>query len=126
MKQIMPNKEFNLDDEVERLREHSIRRNRMEIAINILIILILSSLLITIWATHNQRMSNQAWQEGYDRGYEQAQWDFIDREINSRDYGTTYMEPSSDAEIWERYHDCNMYGLPEYARPICESKVQES
>ena len=49
-----------------------------------------------------------------------------DREINPRNYGTIKMEPETDGEIWKTYHDCNMYGLPEYARPYCEGKVQES
>lgn len=27
--------------------------------------------------------------------------------------------PATDAEIWETYHDCDMYGLPDYAREEC-------
>lgn len=126
MKKFKRTKEFNLDNEVEKWSKHANRMNKIEIVINILIIIVLSSLFIIVWSSHNQKMGNQAWQEGYDRGYEQAQWDFIDREINSKDYGTIKMMPRTDAEIWETYHDCNMYGLPEYARPICEDKTQES
>jgi hypothetical protein len=30
-----------------------------------------------------------------------------------------YHQPATDSEIWETYHDCDMYGLPEYAREQC-------
>lgn len=123
MEQIIPT---NLDNELEQLRKHIKRIKILDNIANIAIIIVAISATIAIWITLNQRMGNQAWQEGYDRGYEQSQWDFIDREINSQDYGTIRMEPSTDAEIWEKYHDCDMYGLPEYARPYCEEKAQES
>ena len=123
MEQIIPT---NLDNELEQLRKHIKRIKILDNVTNIAMIIVAISATIAIWITLNQRMGNQAWQEGYDRGYEQSQWDYIDRKINSEDYGTIRMEPSTDAEIWEKYHDCDMYGLPEYARPICEDKAQES
>ena len=123
MEQIIPT---NLDNELEQLRKHIKRIKILDDVANIAMIIVAISATIAIWVTLNQRMGNQAWQEGYDRGYEQSQWDYIDRKINSEDYGTIRMEPSTDAEIWEKYHDCDMYGLPEYARPYCEEKAQES
>lgn len=123
MEQIIPT---NLDKELEQLRKHIKRIKILDNVTNIAMIIVAISATIAIWVTLNQRMGNQAWQEGYDRGYEQSQWDYIDRKINSEDYGTIRMEPSTDAEIWEKYHDCDMYGLPEYARPYCEEKAQES
>ena len=123
MEQIFPT---NLSNELKQLEKRIKRAKILDNVTNIVLIIVAISATIAIWITLNQRMGNQAWQEGYDRGYEQSQWDYIDRKINSEDYGTIRMEPSTDAEIWEKYHDCDMYGLPEYARPYCEEKAQES
>lgn len=117
MEQIIPNKLTNLEKEIKRI-------NRLEYITNVVMIIVGISATIAIWTTLNQNMSNQIWQEGYERGYEQSQWDTIDREINSRDYGTIKMMSETDAEIWDAYHDCNMYGLPSYAREYCEEKAQ--
>lgn len=103
-------------------KKHQKKSAMLENIENIMLIILAASAIVTIWTMFNQRMSNQAWQEGYDRGYEQSQWDYIDRKINSEDYGTIKMEPTTDAEIWETYHDCDMYGLPEYASPYCEQE----
>ena len=122
MEKIIPNELTNVEKEIRETRKQFKRARQLENVANIVLIVLGITATIAVWTIFNQRMGNQAWQEGYDRGYEQSQWDFIDREINSRDYGTIRMEPSTDAEIWETYHDCNMYGLPEYARPICDAK----
>lgn len=103
-------------------KERQKKKTMLDNIADIMLIILATSALIAIWVMFNQRMGNQAWQEGYDRGYEQSQWDYIDREINSRDYGTIRVMPETDAKIWETYHDCNMYGLPEYARPYCEQE----
>lgn len=56
---------------------------------------------------------NQGWDKGYDAGW---------------DRGVTLVEAAeeafdsykyTDAYLWETYHDCDMYGLPEYAREQC-------
>lgn len=114
MEQIIPNQLANLEKEIKRV-------NRLEYIANVIMIIVGISATIAIWVTLNQNMSNQAYEKGYNEGF-----DACIQENNLYERYDPYDEPATDAEIWNRYHDCNMYGLPEYARPICEGKVQES
>lgn len=124
MEQIIPNKSFNLDRELEQLRKENKRIMVMDYITNALMFIVGIGVIILIWSQLNTFMADRAYNEGYERGYEQSQWDYIDEKIKSEDYGTIRMEPTTDAEIWNAYHDCNMYGLPTYARQYCEAKEQ--
>ena len=71
---------------------------------------------------------HQGWDKGYDEGWEfgafQVEASFgalLDCEDSECLYDAiqSIREPRTDSEIWEAYHDCDMYGLPEYAREQC-------
>lgn len=84
---------------------------------NIILIIMGITGTIIMWSMFNQYMSEEAFNKGYEKGF-----DACIEENNLYDrYETTYL-PGTDGEIWERYHDCNMYGLPEYAKPYCEQE----
>lgn len=84
---------------------------------NIMLIVLAASATITIWTMFNQDMSRKAFNKGYERGF-----DACIEENNLYERYDPYDGPETDAEIWETYHDCNMYGLPEYAKPYCEQE----
>lgn len=103
-----------LPDAKERHQKKSIVLENMA---NIILIIMGTSALIAIWTMFNQNMSKEAFNKGYERGF-----DACIEENNLYDrYDSAYI-PETDAEIWETYHDCNMYGLPEYAKPYCEKE----
>ena len=117
MKAILPNNEMG--GEERKLRNHQKRIIILEYVSDILMIVVGISVLIMVWTAINKQMSEKAYDKGYDTGF-----DSCIQENNLYDrYDNAYREPATDAEIWETYHDCNMYGLPSYARPYCEKEV---
>lgn len=111
-----------MEDKLTNLNKHIKRITILDKVTGVLAVIALIGTIIITWTSLNNMMYKRAYDDGYERGYEQASWDYIDREINSSDYGTIRLE--TDADIWERYHDCSMYGLPEYARPYCENETK--
>ena len=84
---------------------------------NITLIIIGLTGTIIMWNMFNQYMSKDAFNKGYNEGF-----DACIEENNLYERYDPYDGPETDAEIWETYHDCNMYGLPEYAKPYCEQE----
>ena len=102
------------------------RIRKLEIASIIIEIIALIIFIIVGLVYLNNKAGEEAYIRGYDAGYDNgwnAGFDDCIQENNLYDNYDSYKEPATDAEIWETYHDCNMYGLPEYAKPYCEKET---
>lgn len=115
MEKIVPNKPFDVEKEIKETRKQFKRSRQIENIANIVLIILGVSSTIAIWTMFNQNMAKQAYEQGYYQGF-----DACIQENNLYERYNTYDEAETDAEIWNKYHDCNMYGLPEYAREYCE------
>lgn len=83
----------------------------------LMVSLAVSALLIFMAVSHfNEVIADNIYEDGYCDGYGEG-YEAGLFEADSCD---------SDACLWERYHDCSMYGLPDYAKEFCEaeSKLQ--
>lgn len=100
-------------------KEHQ-KSAMLENIANIMLIILAASATIVIWAMFNQDMSRKTFDKGYEKGF-----DACIEENNLYDRYDSAYTPETDGEIWEAYHDCNMYGLPEYAKPYCEAQIKE-
>lgn len=117
MDKIIPNELTDVEKEIKKTKKQFNRAKQLENLANIVLIIVGITATIVLWTVFNQSMSKQAYENGYNRGF-----DACIEENNLYDkYDSAYI-PTTDAEIWETYHDCNMYGLPEYARQFCEAK----
>ena len=77
---------------------------------NIIKLIIALALAVATGVTAYIGGYNKGYDEGWNRGADDVEHAMVLNDI---------IEPRTDSEIWEKYHDCDMYGLPEYARQEC-------
>ena len=80
MDKILPN-QSNIAKEIEQLNKHNKRIMIFNYAIDVLMIIVGISVLIMIWLNINNMMQRKAYDEGYERGYEQSSWDYTDYRV---------------------------------------------